>query len=69
MSGLQKSPKRGLKAVDKERGVTTAEYAVGTVAAVTMVGILIRIFTSPEFLAILWEIIKWILELIKGMGG
>lgn len=68
MSGLQKSPKQGLQKVDKDRGVTTAEYAVGTVAAVTMVGVLIKIFTSPEFWEILWQIIKWIMELIKGMG-
>ncbi len=67
MSGLQKSPDGGRK--DKERGFTTAEYAVGTVAAVTMVGVLIKIFMSPEFWEILWQIVKWIIELIQSMGG
>jgi translation initiation factor 6 (eIF-6) len=76
MSKLQKRPEDRLVPVAQrsrvrgERGITTAEYAVGTVAAVTGVGILIKIFTSPEFQKILMEIIKAIVELIKGtLGG
>ena len=43
---------------DREAGMTTAEYAVGTVAACGFGGVLYKIITSPS-----------ILELIKGVIG
>lgn len=47
-----------------QRGMITAEYAVGTVAAISVVTVLITIFKDPEFLELLWKIIKWLIELI-----
>ena len=47
-----------------QRGMTTAEYAVGTVATVSMVGVLIGILNNPDFQRILWEIIKAIIAVV-----
>jgi hypothetical protein len=53
-----------------ERGMTTAEYAVGTVASVSFVGVLISIIQNPEFQKLLWNLIKLLFDLIKViMGG
>lgn len=52
-----------------ERGMTTAEYAVGTVATVTFAGVLLKIFTDPDLQDLLWNIILWIIKLITGFGG
>ncbi|HSK25768.1 MAG TPA: DUF4244 domain-containing protein [Jiangellales bacterium] len=41
-----------------ERGMTTAEYAVGTVAACGFAGILYKLVTSDTVLSLLTEIIK-----------
>ncbi len=68
MSALQKSPNKGLKRVRNERGITTAEYAVGTVAAVSIVGILLKIVTSPEFAKVIMQIIKWVVEIITKLA-
>ncbi|HQY99118.1 MAG TPA: DUF4244 domain-containing protein [Propionicimonas sp.] len=47
-----------------ERGMTTAEYAVGTVATVSVVGVIIGILNNPEFSKVIWEIIKAIITVI-----
>lgn len=47
-----------------QRGMTTAEYAVGTVATVSMVGVLIGILNNPDFQRILWELIKAVIQVI-----
>lgn len=41
-----------------DRGMTTAEYAVGTVAAAGLGGILIKILTSDGVRDFLWSMIK-----------
>lgn len=41
-----------------DTGMTTAEYAVGTVAAVGLAGILYKLLTSPEVQELLWAIIQ-----------
>ena len=41
-----------------DRGMTTAEYAVGTVAAAGLGGILIKILTSDVVRDFLWSMIK-----------
>lgn len=41
-----------------ESGMSTAEYAVGTVAAVGLAGILYKLLTSPEMRKLLWMIIE-----------
>ena len=50
--------------VRDQRGMTTAEYAVGTVATVSMVGVLIGILNNPDFQRILWEILKAIIQVV-----
>lgn len=47
-----------------EKGMTTAEYAVGTVATVSIVGVLISIINNPEFREFLLALIQAILTLI-----
>lgn len=39
-------------------GMTTAEYAVGTIAAAGLGGVLLKMLTSPEFQALIWKIIQ-----------
>ncbi len=41
-----------------EEGMTTAEYAVGTVAAAGLGGILIKLLTSPEVQDLIWKIVQ-----------
>lgn len=48
--------------VRDDSGMTTAEYAVGTVAAVGLAGILYKLLTSPEIQQLLWKIIKGAVE-------
>lgn len=50
-----------------ERGMTTAEYAVGTVATVSVVGVLLSIINNEEFRRFLWELIQAILRIIIQM--
>jgi hypothetical protein len=46
-----------LRSADPEAGMTTAEYAVGTVAACGFGGILYKVITSPEILGLLRDVI------------
>jgi hypothetical protein len=46
-----------LRAVDPDAGMTTAEYAVGTVAACGFGAILYKVITSPEVYALLRAVI------------
>ncbi|MDR1710876.1 MAG: DUF4244 domain-containing protein [Propionibacteriaceae bacterium] len=41
-----------------ERGMTTAEYAVGTVASVSLVGVIISILSNDQFRELLFTLIK-----------
>ncbi|MDP2014548.1 MAG: DUF4244 domain-containing protein [Actinomycetota bacterium] len=41
-----------------ERGLTTAEYAVGTVAAAGFGGILIKVLTSQEVRNLIWKVVS-----------
>ena len=41
-----------------DRGLTTAEYAVGTVAAAGFGGVLIKVLTSPEVRNLLWKVVS-----------
>ena len=52
-----------------ERGMTTAEYAVGTVASVSIVGILLAIIQNPEFQKLLFEAVKLIFQIIMRTMG
>jgi hypothetical protein len=46
-----------LHSAGREAGMTTAEYAVGTVAACGFGGILYKVITSPEILGLLRDVI------------
>lgn len=41
-----------------EDGMSTAEYAVGTVAACGFGGILVKLLSSPDAQAVLWQVIE-----------
>ena len=50
-----------------ERGITTAEYAVGTVASVSIVSVLISIINNPDFQKLLWEFIQTVFKVVLQM--
>lgn len=39
-------------------GMTTAEYAVGTIAAAGLGGVLLKMLTSPEVQDLIWKILQ-----------
>lgn len=45
-------------AFTNEEGMTTAEYAVGTVAAAGLGGLLLKMLTSPEVQDLIWKIVQ-----------
>ena len=45
-----------------QRGMVTAEYAVGTVAAVGLGGILIKVLTDPQLQQLLWDLLQALLK-------
>jgi translation initiation factor 6 (eIF-6) len=52
-----------------QRGMTTAEYAVGTVAAVTGVGVLVSFFQNDAFRKFLEELVKALIRWILASVG
>ena len=51
-----------------DAGMTTAEYAVGTVAAAGLGGILIKLLTSPEVRELIWGVLSKAFQSMFGMG-
>lgn len=49
-----------------EDGMTTAEYAVGTVAAAGLGGVLVKMLSSTEVRDMLWAIIQHALNVFLG---
>ncbi|CAB4332980.1 unannotated protein [freshwater metagenome] len=47
-----------LEMLKSDDGMTTAEYAVGTVAAAGLGGLLIKIITSTEMKDLIWTIFR-----------
>lgn len=45
-----------------ERGMTTAEYAVGTVAAASFAGVLIKILTDPSLIPFIANLLRALLQ-------
>ena len=41
-----------------DTGLSTAEYAVGTVAAAGLGGVLIKLLTSPEVRDLIWSVLS-----------
>ena len=56
-SALRRRLAARLRAAGPDTGMTTAEYAVGTVAACGFGGILYKVITSPEILGLLRDVI------------
>lgn len=54
---LSRAAARVRAGADADAGMTTAEYAVGTVAACGFAGILYKVVTSPEILGLLRDVI------------
>ena len=46
------------RTITNEEGMTTAEYAVGTVAAAGLGGLLLKMLTSPEVQDLIWKIVQ-----------
>jgi hypothetical protein len=44
--------------ITNDDGMTTAEYAVGTVAAAGLGGLLLKMLTSPEVQDLIWKIVQ-----------
>lgn len=55
-----------LKVRNNDEGLATAEYAVGTVAAAGLGGILIKVLTSDWFMDLLRKIIETAFSFIFG---
>ena len=55
-----------LRGTRDERGMTTAEYAVGTVAAASFAGLLIKLLTSDPVQDLLLRIVKAALGMAFG---
>ncbi len=53
-----------LRALRGEHGMTTAEYAVGTVAACGFGGILYKVLTSPEITRMLKDLVERALSVV-----
>ena len=49
---------RTIQSITNEEGLTTAEYAVGTVAAAGLGGLLLKMLTSPEVQDLIWKIVQ-----------
>jgi hypothetical protein len=43
---------------DEDQGMSTAEYAVGTVAVAGLGGLLIKLLSSEAFYELLWRVIS-----------
>ncbi len=46
-----------VRIVNEDDGMSTAEYAVGTVAAAGFGGLLLKLLTSPEVQDLLWNVV------------
>ncbi|MFM1818438.1 MAG: hypothetical protein RIS61_36 [Actinomycetota bacterium] len=46
------------KFIEDESGMTTVEYAIGTVAAASLGGMLLKMFGSPEIQSLIWKVIE-----------
>lgn len=54
------------RATMNDDGLSTAEYAVGTVAAAGLGGVLIKLLTSPEVRDLIWSVFS---NAFKSMFG
>jgi hypothetical protein len=54
------------RVLKQDDGLSTAEYAVGTVAAAGLGGVLIKLLTSPEVRDLIWGVITKAFEALTG---
>ncbi|MEI6363636.1 MAG: DUF4244 domain-containing protein [Actinomycetes bacterium] len=54
------------KVLQQDDGLSTAEYAVGTVAAAGLGGVLIKLLTSPEVRDLIWGVLKQAFQSLFG---
>jgi Protein of unknown function (DUF4244) len=54
------------RAVREDTGLSTAEYAVGTVAAAGLGGVLIKLLTSDWAMELIRKIIEWAFSFLLG---
>jgi len=54
---------------DHEAGMATAEYAVGTVAVISIGSVIWKLVTSDIFRDTVWNLILWLFKLITGITG
>ncbi len=43
---------------DEDKGMSTAEYAVGTVAVAGLGGMLVKLLSSEKFADLLWQVLS-----------
>ncbi len=53
-----------LRLRDEDRAMSTAEYAVGTVAVCALAGLLLKLLTSNTMVDLLWRVFTKAFELI-----
>jgi hypothetical protein len=54
------------KRLTRDEGMSTAEYAVGTVAVAGLGGVLIKLLTSPEVRDLIWSVLSQALSSFTG---
>jgi hypothetical protein len=54
-----------LKKLRQDDGMTTAEYAVGTCAAVGLGGVLLKLLTSDKMIDLLWSLLAKAFDFIN----
>jgi hypothetical protein len=65
--GRKAGMRRIIKRVSEgDAGLSTAEYAVGTVAVAGLGGVLIKLLTSPEVRDLLWSVLSQALNAFMG---
>ncbi|MGL4832544.1 MAG: DUF4244 domain-containing protein [Propionibacteriaceae bacterium] len=57
-----------VKRTRNQRGMATAEYAAGTLAAVSFAGVLFKVITDPSILQLLLDLVKRVLSIIFKWG-
>jgi len=55
---MSKHVRNALVRIQDDAGMSTAEYAVGTVAAAGFGGLLVKLLSSPEVQDLLWSVIQ-----------
>lgn len=63
---MNTKPAKLLRVMKDETGLTTAEYAVGTVAVAGLGGVLIKLLTSDSVRDLIWSLISGVLSKFFG---